>query len=253
MLSKNQLKYYSNLNQKKFRLIEQKFLVEGQKLILEALHSKLNCEVLLTTSSFRETNPSFFKNKLLNDVSIELISHNDLERISDTQTPQGLVGVFGIPKHKIQNLQKEKLIVALESIADPGNMGTIIRNSDWFGVNYIITTTDCAENYNPKVIRSSAGSVFHLCILEYEDFYGELKLLKQNGFKMVVADLHGESIYNFNKPDKVIIALSSEAHGPSQELINLADHVLTIPRKGKAESLNVASASAIVLGEVSRI
>ncbi|MEW6509264.1 MAG: RNA methyltransferase [Bacteroidota bacterium] len=250
MLSKNQLKYYAGLNLKKFRVLEQKFLAEGQKLILEALHSKLRCEVILTTNSFRESNPSLFRHRFLSEVNIELISHNDLERISDTQTPQGLIGVFEIPKHKIHNINKEKLIVALESIADPGNMGTIIRNCDWFGVNYIITTTDCAEIYNPKTIRASAGSVFHLCVVDYENIFLELKQLKQTGFKIFVADLKGENIYNFSYSGKSIIVFSSEAHGPSQELLNLADNILTIPRKGKAESLNVASASAVFLSEL---
>lgn len=250
MLSKNQIKYYSNLNQKKFRLIEQKFLVEGYKLILEALRSKIKCEVILTTSSFRDNNPSFFKNKILSNVPIELISHNDLERISDTQSPQGLIGVFEMPKHKVFDPGKEELIVALESISDPGNMGTIIRNCDWFGINYVLTTIDCAENFNPKVIRSSAGSVFHLSITEYENFYDELKLLKQNNFKIIVADIHGENIYNFSKPEKAILVFSNETHGPSQELSELADYIVTIPRKGKAESLNVASASAIILSEL---
>lgn len=252
MISKNQLKYFANLNQKKFRLIEQKFLVEGHKLILEAIHSKFKCEVILTTNSFSEANPSFFKSKILSGLPIELISHNDLERISDTQTPQGIIGVFEFPKHKFQNITKEKFIVALESISDPGNMGTIIRNSDWFGVNFIIATNDCAEVYNPKVIRASAGSVFHVCVLEYENFYDELNLFKKSDYKIIVTDLNGENIYNFIRPEKSIVVFSSEAHGPSQELINLADNLITIPKKGKAESLNVATASAIILSELTK-
>lgn len=252
MFSKNQLKYYANLNQKKYRVLEQKFLVEGQKLILEALHSKLICEVILTTNSFRESNPSFFRNKFLNDIKIELISHNDLERISDTQTPQGIIAVFEIPKYKLQNLGKEKIIIGLESIADPGNMGTIIRNCDWFGISYVITSPDCAESYNPKVIRSSAGSVFHINVIEFENFYEELDQLKKSQYKILVADLRGEDLYSFSNSDRTVIVFSNEAHGPSQELLNRADHILTIPRKGKAESLNVASASAIILSEFSR-
>lgn len=250
MFSKNQLKYYANLNQKKYRLLEQKFLVEGHKLIIEALRAKLSCEAILTTVSFRDTNPSFFKNQLLKDLTIELISHNELERISDTQTPQGIIGVFGVPKPKPVNLNKEKIIVALESISDPGNMGTIIRTSDWFGISSIIASNDSAETFNPKVIRSSAGSAFHLSVIEVENFYGELEHLKQNNFKILVTDLRGEDLYGFSKPEKSVIVFSSEAHGPSQELINLADHVLTIPKKGKAESLNVASSAAVFLSEL---
>lgn len=250
MFTKNQLKYYSNLNQKKFRLLEQKFLVEGQKLIIEALKAKLHCEVILTTSSFRETNPSFFKNQILQHTTIELISHNELERISDTQTPQGLIGVFEIPKHKPLNPNKEKLIVSLESISDPGNLGTIIRSCDWFGINYIFLTPDCAEVYNPKVIRASAGSAFHVSVIEVENFYEELKRLKEYNLKILIADLNGEDLYEFKKSDKSIVVFSNEAHGPSQELLNIADHVLTIPKKGKAESLNVASAAAVFLSEL---
>lgn len=253
MFSKNQLKYYANLNQKKYRLLEQKFLVEGHKLIIEALRAKLNCEAILTTGSFRDTNSSFFKNQWLKDLTIELISHNELERISDTQTPQGIIGVFGIPKPKPVNFNKEKIIVALESISDPGNMGTIIRTSDWFGVSYIFTSSDSAEAFNPKVIRSSAGSVFHVNIIGFDNFYGELEHLKKNNYKIIVADLNGEDLYQFGKPEESVIVFSSEAHGPSQELLNLADHVLTIPKRGKAESLNVASSAAVFLSEFTSV
>jgi TrmH family RNA methyltransferase len=252
MLSKNQIKYFAGLNQKKDRVLEQKFLVEGEKLIFEALHSKLTCELLITTSSFKERNPTFFKKQVIESNRIEIVSHNELEKISDTQTPQGIIGVFHFPKSKQQTIIKEKLIVGLESISDPGNMGTIIRNCDWFGIKFIFASGDCAENFNPKVIRASAGSVFHLSVYEAENFYDELRKFKESGFKIISTDLNGTDLFSYSTTELTVIVFSNEAHGPSQELLLLSDQTITIPKKGKAESLNVASASAVILSHFTK-
>lgn len=250
MLTKNELKYYSDLNQKKYRNEEKKFIVEGPKLITEALLSDYECELILASFKFYDENPDYFNHKYVNRNKIELLKQKELEKVSDTTTPQGVVAVLKVPDTNETVETNDKKIVALENISDPGNMGTILRNCDWFGIKTVLLSESCAEIYNPKVIRASAGSIFHLDIFDAKNFYDEIKNLKGNGYKVICSDIKGENVYNFIVPDKSIIVLSSEAHGPTDHVLTLSDHVITIPKKGKAESLNVASASAVILSEL---
>ena len=144
------------------------------------------------------------------------------------------------------------MIVALENISDPGNLGTIIRNCDWFGVNNILLSKECAEIYNQKVIRASMGSLFHLSIIEENDLINSLKDLKTKNYDIVTADLDGENLYKFKRGKDIAIVFCNEANGPSKELLKISNRKITIPQKGKAESLNVASASAVILSELTR-
>jgi RNA methyltransferase, TrmH family len=249
MPTKNEMKYYSSLLTKKFRKSENKFLVEGSKLIIEALNSELQCEIVLGLQSFFDENSDFSNELIRRKTRIEIVKSLELEKLSDTKNPQGVVAVFEQKSSSTKNYSP-KLIVALENVSDPGNMGTIIRNCDWFGVKHIILSPGCAEIFNPKVIRSSAGSVFHLMIDETNVFYDDLLKLKSDSYKILCADLNGLSIYEYNQPEKIILVLANEANGPTQELLNIVDHTITIPGKGKAESLNVASASAVILSEL---
>ena len=252
MLTKKELKYYSLLLQKKNRQNEQKFIVEGIKLIQEGLNSKLKCEIILYTKSFFDENEKIFKSEIFNPVRKEVLTPSDFNKIADTKTPQEIAAVFNIPGRATKNNLYGKVICALENISDPGNMGTILRNCDWFGIGQVILDGNCAEVYNPKVIRASAGSVFHLDIFQQENIYEFLKLQKQSGYKILCADLDGQNIYDYKNEGNVIVVLSNEASGPTQNLISICDIKLTIPRIGKAESLNVASASAVILSELTK-
>lgn len=252
MLTKKELKYYSSLLNKKDRQEKQKFLVEGEKLIDEAIESNFICELIISSFNYAEKNSSTIKELQKRKIRTEIIKQNDFGKISDTKTPQGIVGVFQFPQTNSNIIRDDKLIVALENISDPGNLGTIIRNCDWFGIKNILLSPECAEIYNPKVIRASAGSVFHIGISELNDFYSELNNLKKLGYKILCADLNGENIFNFEQKKKFIVAFSNEAHGPSSKLLNITDHIITIPRLGKAESLNVASASAVILSKLTQ-
>jgi RNA methyltransferase, TrmH family len=148
---------------------------------------------------------------------------------------------------------KGKLIAALDGINDPGNVGTIIRNADWFGVKEILLSNDCADVYNPKTIRASAGSIFHLSMMIEDNLIRSLSSLKQKGYRILCADITGKNIYQYKKDEKAIIVFSNEANGPSDELLNTANERVTVPKKGKAESLNVASASAVILSELTKV
>jgi TrmH family RNA methyltransferase len=149
-------------------------------------------------------------------------------------------------------LGHSNLIVALDNISDPGNAGTIIRNCDWFGIKELILGENCVELYNPKVLRASMGSVFHLEISETQNLIDTLKKLKEKGYSIICTDMKGENVFKYYLGEKSIIIFSNEAAGPSQEILNLADKKITIPQIGNAESLNVASASAVILAEFTK-
>ena len=253
MLTKNQIKYYSSLLNKKFRHQEKKFLVEGIKLISEALDSNYSCEIIIALKESAAENQNLIKQLNKKKINTEIIKSVDFEKLCDTKNPQGIIGVFHFRQQSPLDFEQEKLIVALENISDPGNVGTILRNCDWFGVKNILLNPDCAEVYNPKVIRASAGSVFHLNIFEEKDFYNLLKDQKKNGFAILCADLNGENLYTFTYNKKAILVLANEANGPTKNLLEICDYKITIPRIGKAESLNVASASAVILASLSKL
>lgn len=251
MLSKNELKETVSLLQKKYRNEKSKFIVEGRKLIFEALISGFKCELIVSTNHFNEISGDFFEEKIVEAIRHETVKQIEFEKLSDTKTPQGIIGIFEKKGNK-KEILNSNIIVALENISDPGNLGTILRNADWFGCRQIILSENCAEIFNPKVIRSSAGSVFHLDIFEEDNFVESLLTLKKKNYKIFSSDLAGENIYEINSKEKFVVVFCNEGNGPTNELISISDSKITIPKIGKAESLNVASASAIILSELSR-
>lgn len=251
MLSKIELKYYSSLLRKKIRSEEGKFLCEGRRMIEEGLHSSFKCEIVFASTHFRENNPDFMKSLEEFNLRTEPVTNSDFQKLSDTENPQGIAAVFHMPGVK-EHIGKSDLIVALENVADPGNAGTIIRTGDWFGIKEVVLSENSVELYNPKVLRSSMGSVFHLKAFESPNFFDTLRDLKSKGYRILCADMEGENVFDFVPDAKSVLVLSSEAQGPSEELLSMSDNVLAIPRLGRAESLNVASASAVILAEITR-
>ncbi|HKI77248.1 MAG TPA: RNA methyltransferase [Ignavibacteriaceae bacterium] len=251
MLSKKELKYYSSLRLKKFRDEENKFIAEGKKIVEEGLSSKLKPEIIFCTKEFIEKEERFF-DSINRNIRKEVLSEKDFQKISDTVSPQGIAGVFAKPNdHSDVQVINENIIVCLDNISDPGNLGTIIRNCDWFGIRSIILTINCADIYNSKTIRASMGSVFHLKFFNKIKF-NQIKKLKEKEYQFICTDIRGEDIYSTSISQKTLITFSNEANGPSKEILNLADKRITIPGKGKAESLNVASASAVILSYLAR-
>jgi len=250
MPTKNELKYYSSLLHKKYRSKEGKFLVEGEKLVMEGLKSDYECERILVSSHYFELNREKLSIHPYNKFRIEQLTEKEFEKISDTKSPQGIAAIF-IKKEK--NLQlTSSLIIALENISDPGNLGTIIRNCDWFGVKELILSGDCADLYNPKVIRSSMGSIFHLITFIDDDFHSTIDKLNDQGYRLLCADLNGSDLFQLKPVGEKIIIFCNESKGPSQQLLSLVDEKITIPKLGNAESLNVASASAVILAEITK-
>lgn len=251
MLTSNELKYYSSLLKKKYRSMENKFIVEGKRFVDEGIKSDYECELIIHTSKFNLAGLSNYEIVRSKNIRVEQIKTSEFKKLSDTKTPQNIAAVFHRKKYSA-DYKNRTLIVALENISDPGNLGTILRTCDWFGISHIIISGTSADLYNPKVLRSSMGSIFHVNAVCPDDFYGELSAFKADGYSIVCADLNGTDIYNYTPAGKAIIVFCSEAHGPSDSLRKLIDERVTIPRLGDAESLNVASASAIILSQLTR-
>ena len=248
MISKKDLQYYSSLLKKKYRKEENKFIVEGKKSVLEGMNSKYECEKVFLTNKFSKENEHTITELAKKKKKIEILKQKDFQKIVNTETPQGIAAVFIRPKLLFSqtSFAEDNIIVMLDNISDPGNLGTIIRNCDWFGIRNILLSENIVDYTNPKVIRSSVGSIFHINI--YENVHeNQLIILKAKGFEILCADTEGENVFNYQSEKKKIIILSSESHGPSKEFERLSNKNISIPKIGSAESLNVASASAVIL------
>ena len=238
MLSKSQIKLITSLKQKKYRQQHGLFVVEGIKTIKELLQSNLVLHTLYSTESLN------FNAKA--EISI---TENELKRISFFKTPNKSLAIFQIPKSKSRMV--DGLVVVLDSIGDPGNLGTIIRLCDWFGIKELVCSKETVDCYNPKVIQATMGSISRVNIsyVELSDF------LKETSLPIFGAYMDGENVYNMELPKKGILVMGNEAHGVSKTIEKLISKKITIPRFGDiqaTESLNVATATAILLSEFSR-
>jgi len=251
MISNNELKYFSSLLIKKFRDKEKKFLVEGLKTVEEGLNSSYKCDAVFVTPAFIDSFPEVISILKKKTVRIGELKSLDFQKVSDTRSPQGIAAVFNknYPQKKINDLN-EKIIVLIDNISDPGNLGTILRTCDWFGVYNVFITDQSVEYLNPKVIRASMGSVFHLNIYD-KIFENDLFSLKNKNYQIICSDIKGKNILNYKFEKKSIITFSNESSGPSEMVKKLSDEYITIPGKGRAESLNVSSAAAIILSKLS--
>ena len=251
IITQSEIKLFVSLLQKKYRKQHSLFLVEGCKLVDEVLKSRYKTKKILTTESYFSKNKSFFGLEKLDEIEILIVKEKDFQKISDAKTPQGIIGVCEFEPIKFFDFENNN-IIGLENISDPGNLGTIIRNCDWFGFNNVILSEQCAEVFSPKVLRASMGSVFHVNISTVESFIEKMHELKLDGFKIYFADLNGENLYDKMIDEKSVIVMCNESNGPSREIKELADGSITIPKYGQAESLNVASASAVILSYLAK-
>ncbi len=252
MITKNELKYFASLNQKKYRRDEKKFLAEGEKIVLEGISANYSCQIVLMTNEFFNHNAEILNLIKKRNLRFEVIKNSEFEKLSDTKSPLGIIAVFEMRKEKfdISLISEQSLIVYLDNISDPGNIGTILRTCDWFGIKTVLISSTSAEYFNPKVIRSAMGSVFHLNIFENGERY--LSDMKANGYKIISSDLEGKSIFTFKVTGKAVLVLSNESTGPSKIISEIRDEKITIPGKGKAESLNVASAASILISQLTQ-
>lgn len=242
-LSKNQIKLITSLNQKKYRLLHGFFAVEGIKAIRELLNSNMKLHALYTTESFNnDANSDIYKNEIL-------ISATDLKRISFLTTPNKALAIFKIPTPLL--IDTNGLIVALDDIRDPGNLGTIIRLCDWFGIKDLVCSNETVDCFNPKVVQASMGSISRVNIT-YVDLPSFLKEVEGPIFGTF---MDGENVYNKSLPKKGVLVLGNEANGISKDIEGIIKEKIAIPRFGNiqaTESLNVATATAILLSEFRR-
>jgi TrmH family RNA methyltransferase len=172
-------------------------------------------------------------------------------RISDTEQSQGIFAVLKIPE---STKASGDIVLALDAIQDPGNVGTIVRTAAWFGVKSILLGEGCADAFAPKVVRATQGAIFSVNLEEKVDLKRRLLSLQSEGYKIAATtlDAKAKSLYDINVSQRSILLLGSEAHGISQELLSIADTSIVIPRFGEGESLNVATSAAIILSEFCR-
>jgi TrmH family RNA methyltransferase len=249
MLSKNTIKYINSLKYNKFRKKNKMFIAEGPKITGELLNSGFVIDSVFALSEWVE------KNKNISTTSgLYEISDNDLKKISSLKTPNQVLAVVNIPDEKPDyGTLKNELFLVLDDISDPGNLGTIIRTADWFGVRNIICSNNTVDVYNPKVIQATMGSFIRVKII-YErlnEFFTKLPF----DTSVFGALLNGENIYGMRLPSKGCIIIGNESKGISPDMKRFITHPVTIPAFGgdtSAESLNASVATAVILSEFKR-
>ncbi len=240
MLSKNQLKLLNSLKKKKIRQKHNLFVAEGIKVVEELLRSNYKLHTLFCTSDY--------SNNVIAE-KIQLISEKELNTISEFNTPNKVLAIFEIPENK--KINSNGLTIVLDEINDPGNLGTIIRLCDWFGVNQLICSSNTVDCYNKKVVQASMGSLSRVSIL-YLNIH---KYLEKEKRPIYGAFLEGKNVYKAKLNKKAVMVLGNEANGISNEIKQLISNRINIPQFGnikETESLNVAAATAILLSEFKR-
>ncbi len=241
----NLFKEIKKLKEKKHRIKSNKYLIEGLRFVEEAIKSKVSIDSIIFTESFKEKNPELF---LKINENIKLIQMNEalLKQLCSTENPQGIVGVINMQN---KELKSGELVVLVDKVQDPGNMGTIIRSAHAAGAAGIVMTKGTVDIYNDKTLRSTMGSIFYIPIVE-DDSLDFVKSLKKEGYKLVVSSLQGKNnFFEENLQGKVMIAVGNEGNGVSDEVYDIADIKVKIPMPGEAESLNVAVATSIMIYE----
>lgn len=243
MLSKAKVKYIQTLGQKKYRDNDRVFIAEGPKIVAELL-AAIPAAVLQVYALKEWIDDN--RNALVNKENYE-ISEAELERISQLTTPNKVLAIVKMFDAGAIIGVKGKITLVLDAIRDPGNMGTIIRNADWFGVELIICSHDCADVYNPKVVQATMGSIARVKL-----FYTDVKewLGRQKDISVYAAAMEGKDITTLKKLQEGIILIGSESRGIQPGIMELANVKITIPKKGKADSLNAAVATGIILSHV---
>lgn len=246
MLSKTHTKYIQSLQHKKFRDELGLFIAEGPKLVKDLLESgKFICKEIFALEIWLTENKKLLSTLI--PLTVESINDFELEKISALSTPHSVLAVFEKKRSGEKIDTAGKISLALDSIRDPGNMGTIIRIADWFGIADIVCSPGCADLYNTKVVQSTMGSLGRVNVI-YTDL--PTWLLRHKKIKIYAASLNGKSLASFGKLKEGILIIGNEAHGISDEVLELVNEKITIPKIGNAESLNAAVATGIILSHV---
>ncbi|MCK8106113.1 RNA methyltransferase [Pseudoalteromonas sp. 2CM41L] len=241
MISKNQLKLIRQLGQKKYRKQYNQYLVQGEKNALELLNSPLKAVDIFATQAFINTHQNQFP-----EVDFTPAEEESLTKVSTLVSNNAAIAVVDMPKADLPN--NTGLILALDGVSDPGNLGTIIRVADWYGIKHIVTSTDSADAYNPKTISATMGSFVRVSVSQVE----LPEYLQTLNMPIYGAFLDGQSVHTTDFSAKGVLLMGSESHGIREQCAKLVSDKITIPAFGEAESLNVAMATGIILDNFKR-
>ena len=247
MLSKNNIKFINSLRQKKYRQIHHHFFVEGEKMVKEALRSGFNIQQIIAT----ENGLKSFNEELLNKQQLIIADEKELKKISSFTTASNIFAVIEIPNTELKKNIEKEICIGIEEINDPGNLGTIIRIADWFGIKTIYCSTNSVDVYNPKVVQATMGAIFRVnviyCNLE------EIVNIYKSKLKVYGTFMMGNNLFQEKLSNEGLILFGNESKGLSKKLESLVDYKITIPNFSKenvkTESLNISSAVAIVCAQ----
>lgn len=243
MISKSKLKYIKSLQVKKYRNEEQRFLIEGAKSVKEILRSDYQVELILGASHFLS------QINLASGVELVECSEKELSSIGTFQSNEAAIAIAKMKPNKSPLLANDELLLGLDDIRDPGNLGTIIRIADWYGIKNIIASENTTDFYNPKVVTSSMGSFTRINM-----YYTNLSEFIANSNRVIYgAFLDGEDVHNIKIEPSSMLVIGNESNGISNVVESIIDRRITIPRYGKAESLNAGVATAIILDNFLRL
>ena len=247
------VKHVKKLKEKKYRDQSQEFIIEGIKLVKEAIEEKANIKQIIICDNCEDS--GIIPKDLMYEIAkynCVYVTENILKTMSDVNAPQGIMAIIERNNSEKNIDYSQDIIVALDDIQDPGNLGTILRTVDSIGLNQILVSKGTADCYNPKVVRSTMGAIFRIKIIECEDLEQTLKETQKNNFKLIVSSLQtNNSLYDINFDKKVII-IGNEANGVEPQIQEMANEKIKIPMLGKTESLNASVATGISLYEYVR-
>jgi RNA methyltransferase, TrmH family len=254
MLSKNKIKYINSLKISKYRKLNADFFVEGTKLIAELLQSNFQISGIYATNEWLQEN-----NEILKNTDCMEVDSKELMQISNLTTPPGVLAVVKIPDVSFEPLSLVgRLSLMLDGINDPGNLGTIIRTADWFGVSQIFCSPDTVDAYHPKVVQSTMGSIFRVKVIE-TDLMDVCQEARKNQVDVFGAVMNGQNIYESKlKGSSSVLIIGSESHGIRNHLLPYINFPITFPAysvpgtHNKTESLNASVAAALILSEFRR-
>lgn len=247
------IKHIKKLRDKKYRDINKEFIIEGVKLIKEAIEENAYIKQIVICENCK--NSDIISKELMYEIAkyeCIYVTENIFKSITDVNTPQGILAIIGMKHENLEIDYSQDIIVALDDIQDPGNLGTILRTVDSIGLNQILVSKGTADCYNPKVVRSTMGAIFRVKIIECENLEKTLREVKKHKFDLVITSLQtNNSIYDIDYNKKVIV-IGNEANGVEQKIQDIANVKVKIPMLGKTESLNASVATGVVLYEYVR-
>ena len=239
----NSQKKVKALHQKKYRSLNNQFIIEGSRSIHSAIEANAVINILFYTSDFSKKNPNVMKS--VKNIPSQLVSSKEIDKLSPSITSSGILAVCKIPK--FQAFNNNKNMIFLDNISDPGNLGTILRTAVWFGIDQIAYSSGSIDPYNPKVVRGAMGAHFNISWL------GELSLKEIKGYKILGADHRGEPIKSLDIDNqKWALVMGNEPHGLSEATLKYLEELIAIPKVGKGESLNIGVSMGILLYELTK-